>query len=95
MFGYISLHSPHSQFQEQFHLFNGGRTVNIIRASETRMTDFLYTFHQVLRLFQSLEGTVVPPKWLVLNNKSILIKDEKDIKDAVYWKMLYDLLRSI
>ena len=83
VFGSGSFHSSHSQFQEQWHLLNIIRSVNLISAAETIMAGFFYALHQALRLQHSLEATVGNPKWLAMNNKPIMKRHEKDLKDAI------------
>ena len=59
------------------------------------MAGFFYALYQELRICQQLEATVGTTKWLALKKKPITTRAEKYIKDYVYWKRLYDLLRAI
>ena len=59
------------------------------------MDGFFYDLHRALCLNQSLKVTVGTPTWLFLKKKPIMTRSEKDIKDDVYWKRLYALLRAI
>ena len=95
VFGSRYLHSPHIQFHEKCHIFNGGKAVNLIRATETRMDGFSYDFHKSLRIYQYLEYTVGTPKWLALKKNPIMTRDEKDTKENMYRKKLYALLSEI
>ena len=87
VFGSGSFHGPHAQFQQECRTTNSGRSINLLRAAETRMAGFFYAMHRALRLSKSLLATVHSAKWEALKNKkAIILRAAVDIKDDAYWK---------
>ena len=59
------------------------------------MYGFFYDLHQSICLSQSLKYKFDTPKWLDLKKNPIMTRYEKYIKDDMYWKRLFALLRAI
>ena len=96
VFGSGSFHVPHAMFMKEAASGNNGRSVNLLRAVETRMAGYFYAMHRALRLKPALEATVHSTPWKNLKrNDPIIKRAASDIKDANHWQRLYILLRAL
>ena len=96
VFGSGSFHVPHAMFMKEAASGNNGRSINLLRAVETRMAGYFYAMHRALRLKPALEATVHSTAWKNLKrNDPIIKRAASDIKDADHWQRLYILLRAL
>lgn len=74
-----------------------GRPVGLLRGAGTRMAYWFYAMHRALRLQDVLLSTIHSPAFSTLD---IVKTDDRvrlavtDMKDPIFWKALYTLLRS-
>jgi hypothetical protein len=91
-FGSGSHHTPYAIFQKYAQAHNGGRTIGLIRASDTRMGGHFIAFQQLLRLKKALYSTVLSPEFLKFK---VAADITKIIRLDAYWGLLCLLLKTV
>ena len=95
-FGSGSNHKPFAYFNQQSKLVNKGRAIGLLRACDTRFASFFYAMHRALRCRKPLESTVHSAAWSDLKRpKPFIVRSADDVKNPVFWKQLFVLLRAL
>ena len=88
-------HGIYAQFMAQSANANNGRKIGMLRGSGTRMALWFYAGIRMLRLREPLLATVHQQKFRDLKLNDTARRAVLDIKDQVFWKTLYALLRAV
>ena len=94
-FGLGAIHAVHTIFKMQARLFNKGKDIGLLHASDTRMARYFMAMHHDLRQRSALESTVGSAAFATLNLKPFAKKAAEEIKDKVMWKQMYVLLQVL
>lgn len=95
-FGSGSNHKPYAFFIGHSKQYNKGRAVGLLRTTETRFASFFYSMHRALRCRGALEATVHSVAWKDLKRqKPFIHRAAADVKDEMFWKRIFFLLRAI
>lgn len=80
---------------EQSAQFNGGRKVNLLRGSGTRMGLWFYAFIRLLRLKAPLKATIHQQKFRDLDINERARQAIRDIENDSFFKAVYVLSRAV
>jgi hypothetical protein len=93
VFGSGAMHSPYALFQRHAQAFNNGRTIGLLRASDTRMAGYFMVMHRDLDLKHALQSTVAGSDLI-----SLKITKSKDptatIRDELEYQRVFHRLRD-
>jgi hypothetical protein len=92
VFGSGGNHGIYAQFMAQSALANKGHKVGLLQGAGTRMALWFYAMMRLLRLRQSLVGTIHQQIFVNLNFNNSVRAAVSDIKDNKFWKCIYFLL---
>ena len=89
VFGSGTFHSSHAVFTEHAKSFNKGRSIGLLRATDTRMAGYFMAMCRDLRMRQALVATVSSATFSVSSKKDKEVRAAQDIHDLTLWKRMY------
>ena len=78
-----------------------GRSINLLRASPTRMAGHFYAMHRAMILSKCLLGIVFSPKWEEFlqgrdkKSRQVIVRAGEDVQNPRFFKAIWVLLRSL
>jgi hypothetical protein len=91
LFGGGAMHSSYALFCHQSKIFNGGRKVGLLCASDTRMAGHAYAKVRMLRLKDALLATISSAAYKDLKLRGFAKKAEAYVQDADMWEATFVL----
>ncbi len=94
VFGSGASHGVYAQFIAQAAAFNHGK-IGLLHGAGTRFATLFYAMHRALRMKPALKASIHNPSFASLSKHDHVTAAIVDIKDEVFWKAIYCLLRAV
>ncbi len=92
LFGSGSCHAPHAMMMNHSRLHNGGASIGLIRAADTRMAGYIIAFLRLLRQKPVVDSTVASPEFIRLEVEVGLVNI---LKKHEYWHALMLITKAV
>lgn len=92
-FGSGTHHQVHAVFRKQSMLFNNGRFVGLIRASDIRMAGHIIALLRLLRMKEVIDATMATPE--LIRNKEFPKALKSILKSGPFWNFIFAVCRTL